>query len=151
MFAYPHLQIVLGKHIDSLGEYYLDRKPIDFNQKARVRRPEEKQTDVSIGVHMISDACEELCDQLVLVSNDTDYVPVLSMLKNKSRLASLVVGLLPPLLSNKEFELKRKPSTELIKLSDWNRYPVERGILEDCQLPPLVPTRKKPIRKPSHW
>jgi uncharacterized LabA/DUF88 family protein len=149
--AYPDLQIVLGKYIDSPGEYYLDRKPIDFNQKARVRRPEEKQTDVSIGVHMISDAYEGLCDQLVLVSNDTDYVPVLSMLKNKSRLASLVVGLLPPLLSNKEFELKRKPSTELIKLSDWNRYPVERGILEDCQLPPLVPARKKPIRKPSHW
>ncbi len=149
--THPELQIILGKYIDSPGEYFLDLKPIDFTQKARVRRPEEKQTDVSIGVHMMSDAYEGLCDQQVLVSNDTDYVPILAMLKSRPLLQSIVIGLLPPLLSEKEFNVKRKPSRDLIALSDWSRYPVESRILQECQLPAVIPTRKKAIRRPDHW
>ncbi len=38
---------------------------------------EEKQTDVAIGVKMYKTACQEDVQKIILISNDTDFVPVL--------------------------------------------------------------------------
>lgn len=44
--------------------------------KARWKRREEKQTDVSIAVHVVSDAFDDRYDTAVIVSCDTDMLPV---------------------------------------------------------------------------
>jgi hypothetical protein len=49
-----------------------------FNaRKQRFYTHEEKQTDVAIGVKMYRAACQEAVQKIVLVSNDTDFVPAL--------------------------------------------------------------------------
>lgn len=41
---------------------------------------EEKQTDVSIGVHMIALAAKDMYDVALLVSGDTDFLPIIEVL-----------------------------------------------------------------------
>jgi uncharacterized LabA/DUF88 family protein len=51
--------------------------------KAKWQRREEKQTDVAIGVHVTADAFEDVFDRALIVSLDTDMLPVFRMLKPK--------------------------------------------------------------------
>jgi len=44
-------------------------------------RLEEKQTDVNIAVKMLEDAYEDKCDQFVIISGDSDFVPALRSVK----------------------------------------------------------------------
>jgi uncharacterized LabA/DUF88 family protein len=45
--------------------------------------PEEKRTDVNIALHMLNDAFLDVCDVFVLVSGDSDLVPVLNLTESK--------------------------------------------------------------------
>jgi uncharacterized LabA/DUF88 family protein len=44
--------------------------------------PEEKRTDVNIAIWMLHDAQQDLCDRMILVSGDSDLVPVIRMIKD---------------------------------------------------------------------
>gem|GEM_PF-665562 len=142
----PIIQIIEGKYFIVSGSYYGDTKPVDFRKKYKVLRPEEKQTDVNIALHMLSDATDGICDQQVLFSNDSDCAPILSTIRQRH--PNMRFGVVPPFLKTKT---DRHPSRELIDLSDWSRKPISESILLDCQLPERIPTRKKPILKPVHW
>ena len=45
--------------------------------------PEEKRTDVNIAVYMLDDAYQNIADQLIVVSGDSDLVPALRMIRNR--------------------------------------------------------------------
>jgi 6-hydroxy-3-succinoylpyridine 3-monooxygenase len=45
--------------------------------------PEEKRTDVNIAVYMLDDAYQDACDNLVLVSGDSDLVPAVRMIRTR--------------------------------------------------------------------
>ena len=47
------------------------------------RKPEEKRTDVNIAVSMVDHAYQNLCDQFVLISGDSDLVPAVRMIKHR--------------------------------------------------------------------
>jgi len=72
------LEIIEGEFYIVPGKYHTNQKPVNFNERVDVLRPEEKQTDVNIALHMLCDATDGLCDQQVLFSNDSDCAPVLS-------------------------------------------------------------------------
>ena len=55
------------------------------------RKPEEKRTDVAIGVHMLKDAFTNSCDRLVVVSGDSDLVPAVDMVKSTFPLKEVIV------------------------------------------------------------
>jgi hypothetical protein len=42
---------------------------------------EEKRTDVNIAVYMLDDAYQDVCDQFVLITGDSDLVPVIKTIK----------------------------------------------------------------------
>ncbi|MGH1361638.1 MAG: NYN domain-containing protein [Burkholderiaceae bacterium] len=140
------LTVVLGHYQIVRNTLLLDQSPINFDQKVAVIRPEEKQTDVNIAVHMLCDAAEELCDQQVLVTNDTDCVPILKAIREKY--PSIRLGVIAPLPDG---EKERRPSAELVHLSDWSRNSFRDEELRDSQLPDIVKTKKRYLRKPSHW
>ncbi len=142
----PSIEIIEGKYFIVSGSYYGDTKPIDFSKKHKVLRPEEKQTDVNIALHMLSDVTDDLCDQQVLFSNDSDYAPIFAMIRQRH--PKIRLGVVPPFLKT---ITDRYPSRELINLSDWSRKPISEPILASCQLPVKISTRKKPILKPAHW
>lgn len=55
--------------------------PCSFTGDRKFVRPEEKRTDVNIALAMLDDAYQNLADNFVIVSGDSDLVPALHMLK----------------------------------------------------------------------
>lgn len=51
------------------------------NCKTYFKSYEEKQTDVNIGIYLIKEAFEDNYDTAILVTNDTDLIPAIRMLK----------------------------------------------------------------------
>ena len=142
----PALRIVRGRYFIVPGSYHRDINPIDFGEKVQVLRPEEKQTDVNIALHLLADATDGICEQQVLISNDSDCVPALKMVRERH--PSMGLGVIAPVLSG---DVPRQPSKELGEQADWSRRSINETDLEACQLPEQVRTRKRSIRRPSHW
>jgi 6-hydroxy-3-succinoylpyridine 3-monooxygenase len=53
--------------------------------------PEEKRTDVNIAVFMLDDAYQNLCDQFIIISGDSDLVPAVNMVRQRFPQKKIVV------------------------------------------------------------
>ncbi|PID60461.1 MAG: hypothetical protein CSB44_10250 [Gammaproteobacteria bacterium] len=149
----PHLEIIEGSFYLAQGELHerIDgRSDIDFNKaKIKVWRPEEKQTDVNIALHMMTDAFDRKCNQQVLVSNDSDCTPVLQTIG--TRFENIRLGVIAPILEGSQ---KRRPSSSLSDAAHWSRRVIRQDELEAHQLPDNVTVVKKKTRirkRPSYW
>ncbi len=122
--------------------------PIDKNDRVEVWRLEEKQTDVNIALHLYRDAARQYCEQIVLVSSDSDLEPALALVKQDY--PSFAVGLILP--RKQPTGIKHRPANQgLSKYANWTRSHVLEEELKRFQLPDKVPTRKKPAIKPDYW
>jgi len=144
----PELEIIQGRYSLEPSSFYpyQSGQPIQLNQpKVSVWRPEEKQTDVNIALHMYRDVVMNACDAQILFSNDTDLSPALCFVREYS--SNINIGLVIP----KKPSDKRTPNRSSSDLSDWQRRHITDTELSDCQMPSMVPTQRKPAIKPSHW
>lgn len=145
--------IKLGNHsMDRKGALmpaFVDGQPYDRQRLTRVWRIEEKKTDVNIAMAMYRDACKGLFDQIVLCSNDSDAEPALEALRED--FPAIVIGLVTPVRPPAEGSAQRRFSVSLAAHAHWTRRYILDEELAAAQLPDIVPTRKKPVRKPGHW
>jgi uncharacterized LabA/DUF88 family protein len=152
---YPErFSIVLGTHsMDNSGALvpvFRDGIPYDRNDRVRVWKIEEKKTDVNLAMAMYRDAAKGLYDQVVLCSNDSDAEPVLQALRED--FPALVIGVVTPVSPTDPAKgSPRGVSSSLSHHAHWTRRYLLDGELTAAQLPPRVPTKKKPIVKPVHW
>lgn len=103
---------------------------------------EEKQTDVNISVHMYRDCVRNECDQVVLVSNDSDLELVLKYIKQD--FPHINIGLVLP--------GKNRLSQRLQQHAKWTRKGLREEALLASQLPEKVTNRKhRTFRKPTKW
>jgi hypothetical protein len=119
----------------------------DRNDRVRVWKIEEKKTDVNLAMAMYRDAAKGLFEQVVLCSNDSDAEPVL-----REDFPALLIGVFTPVAPPDP--ARGSPpgvSSSLSRHAHWTRCYLLDGELTAAQLPPLVPTNKKPIVKPLHW
>lgn len=144
---------ILGSHVyekDGTSlPIYEDGQAFNKLNTVKVWRLVEKKTDVNIAMAMYRDACKGLVDQLILVSNDSDAQPVLEAITED--FPQLRLGLIMPLAFPEDGKKSRPPSNGLARLSHWTRTYIRDEELKNAQLPELVPTRKKPAKKPAHW
>ncbi|MDB5885064.1 MAG: hypothetical protein JWR74_1235, partial [Polaromonas sp.] len=146
---YPErFSIVLGTHsMDNSGALvpvFRDGMPYDRNDRVRVWKIEEKRTDVNLAMAMYRDAAKGLYDQVVLCSNDSDAEPVLQALRED--FPALVIGVVTPVPPPDPAKgAPRGVSASLSRHAHWTRRHLLDGELAAAQLPPLVPTNKKPI------
>ena len=106
------------------------------------KRPKERQTDVNIATHLVSDAYENAFDTAYLVCADSDLIPAVRVVQ---RLGKRVVLIDPP----------KRHSDELAALADHHWHFIESH-LRQCQLPnPVVyETKKHRVRRlyrPDAW
>lgn len=80
----PYFEVIEG--IQEI-RYYKD-KIFDIN-KSDTYTTEEKGTDINIAVHMLSKAYQNSYDIAVLISGDTDYVPVVEVLHQIGKIVVL--------------------------------------------------------------
>ena len=145
---YPDLfQVIEGYFILEAGGMPRYQNPLVKTDRVNVWRLEEKKTDVNIAVHLYRDAYKGM-GQLVLVSNDSDIVPALEAIQEDFQQA--ITAAIMPRLKPTGGEA-RPPNAELSKLSNWTRHYILEEELKACQLPNMIPTKKRAVYKPDYW
>lgn len=148
------VEIVYGTHTydrnGTLLPAFVAGQPFDRTNRVRVWKLEEKKTDVNLAIRMYSDASKGLYDRIILVSNDSDAEPALEAIRKDfpHMMVGVVMPIHPPAA---EAEPTRRASGSLVNQSHWVMENLKDDQLSSAQLPERVPTKKKPILKPSHW
>lgn len=123
---------------------YVAGKPCDRNNMVRVWRLTEKYVEVLMALDMYRDVHRGYCDQILVVSSDTDLTPALETVRTDS--PATRIGLILP----RSGKAHRK-SDSLVQLAHWTRSHINQEELAAAQFPNRIPTRRKPIDKPDHW
>lgn len=106
----------------------------------RVKRPEEKGSDVALASHLLVDAMEDRADSYAVVTNDSDLVPPMQLLSARSKALALVS--VTQEKYNKAFEATGLETVRQIR----------RGTLASSQFAPaLSDDAGRTIRKPPSW
>lgn len=146
-------QLICGNHSfdrdGSLLPAFLPDVPFDRTNRVRVWRLEEKKTDVNLALAMYRDACKGVCDRMVLVSNDSDAEPALLAIRED--FPNVQVGVVMPIRPLTREGGSRRQSGSLSRHAHWVIGHLSDDQLAGALLPDVVPTKKKPIRKPKHW
>jgi uncharacterized LabA/DUF88 family protein len=149
----PRFEAVFGVHTcDTSGSQlpeYVPGEAFDRRRKVRVWRVEEKKTDVNLALRLYRDVSQGRVDRVVLVTNDSDFEPVLQAIRED--FPQVGIGVVMPIHTGEGASSHRRPCMALAGLADWMEPSLNDGILSSSQLPDVVPTRKKAIRKPPHW
>jgi hypothetical protein len=99
---------------------------------------------------MYRDACKGLYDRMILVSNGSDAEPALEAVR--ADFPDIMLGVVMPIRPVASgAPAHRRPSGSLSKQADWTITHLDDEVLAAAQLPVIVPTKKKPVRKPAHW
>ncbi len=106
--------------------------------------PEEKRTDVSISVQMLDDAYQDEADRFVVVSGDSDLVPVLNRIKTRFP-AKRIYVYVPA--RHKD----RGAAFQLRGAADHDKT-LPSQLIKYCQFPACVPDGLGGIiKKPADW
>ncbi|WP_426319949.1 NYN domain-containing protein [Microbacterium sp. E-13] len=108
--------------------------------KVRVRKIEEKGSDVNLASHLIFDACTDPSDVAVLVSNDSDYCTALHLLTEG---LGRRFGVFSPI---------ERPAAALLALDPLFVKPIRSAAILESQLPdPYVRKNGKMLTRPAAW
>jgi hypothetical protein len=134
----------------TLPPAFIAGQPYDRTNRVRVWKLEEKKTAVNLAIQMYRDATHGYYDRIILISNDSDAEPALQAIRKDYPAISIgiVIPLHPP---HPVARIHRRVSSSLCNLGDWVITSLTDAQLSLAQLPVLIATNKKPIRKPAHW
>ncbi len=141
----PCVEITLGKFKTKRVEC---RNPHCLTPGRRFfEMQEEKRTDVNIAVFMLDDAYQDRCEQLILVSGDSDLVPPVQMIK--CRFNAKRIGVYVP--HRHLAGSFRGFAVELRKTAHFNRA-LPLNLLPVAQFPRTIPDGLGGIiSKPAAW
>ncbi|MEM7286414.1 MAG: NYN domain-containing protein [Actinomycetota bacterium] len=105
--------------------------------KVRVRLPEEKFTDVALGVELVDDFHNDVCEVAVLVTNDADLRPAVAKVVEQGH----EVGVFSPAST---------VSKHLSRAASWSR-PIRDNLLATHQLPDIVRVDGSQFERPRVW
>lgn len=149
---YPDkLEIICGFHAAEPVEMpkFLGKGQVDKTNCHKVWRLNEKQTDVNIAIHMYRDAIQNKASNLILCTSDSDLVPALETIRKD--IPTIKLGLVLPRKSRTVDSQSRPPNKDLGELAHWTRSHINDNELASAQLPDVVATNKKAIKKPDYW
>lgn len=108
-------------------------------RRVRVRKIEEKGTDVSLASHMVCDAMHDLVDAYFLLSNDSDFAEALRLVRSRARRQ---IGLIVP---------AGAAARELLRLEPDEIRVVREGNLRDSQFPDRIVDELGGFSRPKAW
>lgn len=115
-------------------------------EKVDIWKLVEKQSDVALALHAYSDAMRDEIDHVVIVTNDTDIVPALKLIKEHTKAK---IGIIAPTRQ------KSAPVNQyLVNHADWTRAHITDEDLEASQLPSVIKALRangNVIHKPISW
>lgn len=157
----PNISIHYGHYLQSKVMMRLVSPPPNGSAYAEVLKMEEKGSDVNIATYMLIDAFRLDCDQLVVVTNDSDLAEPVRIINKELHLP---VGIFNPHTADTALRRSRltgrplqhaRPSVELKKVARFYREISSEG--PNChmalsQFPDqLSDSQGRQIRKPTAW
>lgn len=132
----PHLEVVFGhflSHETTVVEFPVASRP----RFVRVLKTEEKGSDVNLAAHLLDDAHRARFDVAVVVTNDSDLLLPIQMV----RAMGLKVGILNP---------HPRPSRVLDQNRDFMKT-IRSGALGASQFPVQMQDAAGTFHKPGGW
>jgi uncharacterized LabA/DUF88 family protein len=159
----PNLTIHFGHFLETRATMRLASPPAKGPFTARVLKIEEKGSDVNLATYMLVDAFRGDCDQLVVITNDSDLAEPIRIINKELKIP---VGVLNPHTqdtADRRHRLGGRPgsaprATPSIELRKFARF--WREIRSDgpnshvarSQFPPqLVDAGRHTLKKPAGW
>lgn len=112
--------------------------------RVEIARQVEKQSDVKLATHLLNDAWKDEFDVAVVVSNDTDLIEPIEIVRKER---GKRVHVLCPLLVVKG-RVPPRVARGLREVANTVKY-VRETVLEDAQLPDLIPGTD--LCRPDDW
>ena len=145
----------LGKELEVITGYY-DARPARAHlweeSEAAGKCPvvdiwklEEKQSDVALALHAFCDAVLDKIDQVIVMTNDSDFAPAMQMIRQHT---SVVLGVIAPV---REGDGRSRVNRELNKYAHWTRTHILDEEFAASQLPPMVRLKSGAVHKPLSW
>jgi hypothetical protein len=135
----PDLEIVYGSFLSHDVMLPLAEPPAGGPRFARVTRTEEKGSDVNIAAHLVFDAHQHDFTAAVLVTNDSDLLEPIRIVRHELRLE---VGILNP--------HRHTPSRVLTKHASFIKQ-IREGSLKSSQFPQILQDAHGEFHKPPGW
>jgi len=140
--ADPRIEVHLGTfRIDKrdMPVHPLEIDPDGLPVTVRVRKTEEKGSDVNLATHLLVDGFRGSADAFVVVSNDSDLAEPMRVLINEFQ---RIVGLVAP---------TRQPSNVLLGTGPQIFRELREGVLSLAQLPARLDDEHGRVKKPKSW
>lgn len=135
------VEIIPGKHQTQFLDCKVNKCRFDGDKRYYFFK--EKRTDVNIAIHMVKDSLKDECDQIVLISGDSDLIPAIKMVKD---IGKKIVVYIPV-----EDDSKFNDKDEMISASgNGKNLPVSS--FSKCQFNATIPSKSgEPIEKHPSW
>ena len=157
----PDLTVHYGHYLQSIISMPLAAPRPGGPRFAEVLKMEEKGSDVNIATYMLADAFRNDCEQLVVVTNDSDLAEPVRIINKELRIP---VGVFNPQTDDTAIRRSRisgkplrpaRPSIELKKVAKFNRNITSEGSgshMARSQFPDeLTDAKGRTIRRPAGW
>lgn len=133
------VQIILGQFRTNEVSRRTADSTWDDPEYVKVVKTEEKGSDVNIATHMLRDGYERNYECAVLVSNDSDLVGPVKVVRER---IGRVVGVLNP--------QPKRASRSLHRFSHFTKT-IRSGVLEESQFPDVLEDDEGRFHKPASW
>jgi uncharacterized LabA/DUF88 family protein len=134
----PGLEIILGSYVNRVMRFPLAHIPWhEPPQYVDVRRSIEKGSDVNLAVHFVNDAHLGRFESGVIISNDTDLIEAVRIVKGLGK----QVGVLSPC---------KQPNQSLMREATFVKV-IRGGVLAASWSPVVLSDEKGPLHKPESW
>ena len=135
----PNLTVHYGHYLTNTTRMPLATPPPNGPRTVEVIKTEEKGSDVNIATHLLLDGFNGDYDMAVLVSNDSDLLEPIRVIRKRFKLG---VGVINP---------HQTVSWALKKNATFYKQIDDPSLLGACQLPPKLTDARGTITKPSSW
>jgi hypothetical protein len=135
----PGLEIIYGHFLEHIITMPLANPLPSGPKRVRVIKTEEKGSDVNIAAHLINDGHKRRYEAAILISNDSDLVEPVKIVRNELKFP---VGILNP--------IPDIPSQALRKYATFVK-PIRQGVLSASQFPPTLKDSVGTFYKPPSW
>lgn len=135
----PNLSVHHGVFLMNRTMMALVNPPPGGPNTVEIWKTQEKGSDVNLATYLLLDAVDNDFEQAVVVSNDSDLVLPIQMVRQRF---GLPVGVLNP--------HRRRPQAQLNAVASFYR-PIRNGPLSASQFPAVLHDAHGAITKPASW
>lgn len=134
----PNLEIHFGHFLSNPCRMPLANPQPGGPRTVDVIKTEEKGSDVNLAAHLLHDAHRGMFDVAVLVTNDSDLVEPIRLVRSD---LGLTVGVLNP---------HKKPAFEIAKHASFMKT-IRSGVLAASQFPTTLADAQGTFSRPREW